>query len=87
MLEALKSVNEITSQVKGSSSEMGEGNRTILVEMGNLRSSSLEIRSSMDELSKGADHISKSAQRVSDMAESTRATIEGMDTAIGRFKV
>ena len=87
VLEALKSVNEITSQVKGSSSEMGEGNRTILVEMGNLRSSSLEIRSSMDELSKGADHISKSAQRVSDMAESTRATIEGMDTAIGRFKV
>ncbi len=87
VLEALKSVNEITSQVRGSSSEMGEGNRTILGEMGSLRSSSLEIRSSMDELSRGADHISKSAKRVSEMAESTRATIEGMDAAIGRFKV
>ncbi len=87
VLEALKSVNEITSQVRGSSSEMGEGNRTILGEMGSLRSSSLEIRSSMDELSRGADHISKSAKRVSEMAESTRATIAGMDAAIGRFKV
>jgi methyl-accepting chemotaxis protein len=87
VLEALKSVNDITSEVRSGSSEMSTGNRTIVDEMGKLRTSSAEIKSSMEELRKAAESISKSAESVAGMAESTRSTILGMEGSIGRFKV
>jgi len=87
VLEALESVNDITSEVRSGSSEMSAGNKTILDEMGKLRISSTEIKASMDELLRSVEAISESARRVSDMARATSSTIEGMDKAIGRFKV
>jgi methyl-accepting chemotaxis protein len=87
VLEALKSVNDITSEVRSGSSEMHVGNRTIVDEMGKLRTTSAEITSSMDELRNAAQSISESAERVAGMADATRTTISGMEDSIGRFKV
>jgi hypothetical protein len=41
----------------------------------------------MDEPLRSGEAISESARRVSDMARATSSTIEGMDKAIGRFRV
>jgi methyl-accepting chemotaxis protein len=87
VLEALKSVNDITSEVRSGSSEMSAGNRTIVDEMGKLRTTSAEIEASMDELRNAAGSITESAERVARMAEETRRTIAGMEGSIGRFKV
>ena len=87
VLEALKSVNDITAEVRSGSSEMSSGNRTIVAEMGTLRTASAEIASSMEELRKAAQSISEGADGVAKMAEATKATISGMEGSIGRFKV
>jgi methyl-accepting chemotaxis protein len=87
VLEALKSVNDITSEVSSGSGEMNAGNKIVLGEMDRLREVSGEIASSMEELRKAARSISESSDRVAGMAETTRATISDMELSIGRFIV
>jgi methyl-accepting chemotaxis protein len=87
VLEALKSVNDITAEVRSGSSEMSAGNRSIVAEMGTLRTASVEIASSMEELRTAAQSISEGAEGVAKMAEATKTTISGMEGSIGRFKV
>jgi methyl-accepting chemotaxis protein len=87
VLEALRSVNDITSEVRSGSSEMSAGNRTIVSEMEKLKAASADIESSMDELRNAARSISEGAERVALMADATRTTIAGMEGSIGRFKV
>jgi methyl-accepting chemotaxis protein len=87
VLEALKAMNDITSEVRSGSSEMTAGNKTILLEMDKLREASAEITSSIDELGRAARSISESTDGVARMAEATKRTIAGMEESIGRFKV
>ncbi len=87
VLEVLKTVNNITSEVMSGSSEMSSGNKTILNEMDKLRTASVEIKGNMDALGRDAQSISESADSVAKAAEATRTMIAGMEDSIGRFKV
>jgi methyl-accepting chemotaxis protein len=87
ILEALRSMNEVTTRVKTSSAEMSSGSGTILAEMRELVAASSEIRARMDEMAAGADNVEAGARKVADLAEGTRKAIDSMDGAIGRFKV
>ncbi|HUX41397.1 MAG TPA: methyl-accepting chemotaxis protein [Rectinemataceae bacterium] len=87
ILEALKSMNDITTEVRSGAREMNIGDKAILDEMARLRENSADILESMQDVTAGAKDIATSAGRVSEMAESTKATIRKMDESIGRFKV
>jgi methyl-accepting chemotaxis protein len=87
VLEALKSMNDITSEVRTGSAEMSSGNRTILEEMTHLRSTTTEIKTRIEEVDAGARGIEANARKGKDLAEGTKATIRHMEEAIGRFAV
>ena len=87
VLEALGSVNHITSEVRTGSQEMSAGNQIILGEMDQLRRASDEIAGSLEGLRVAARLIAEGAERVTKMAADTKSTIAGMEGSIGRFVV
>ncbi len=87
VLEALKTVKEITAQVGSGSREISEGNETILAEMGKLRATTVSIQATMGDLASSSAGISEGSQRIAEVSRSMRGTIAGMEDAIGRFKV
>jgi methyl-accepting chemotaxis protein len=87
LLEALREMNDVTSQVKTGSSEMSAGNAAVLEEMARLRDAAFEVRERVDAMAEGAAEIDANVRTVADMARGTRETIQRMDEAIGRFKV
>jgi methyl-accepting chemotaxis protein len=86
ILEALRVMNDMTSQVNGASSEMSSGNATILAEIGRLQSIAGNIKESLDRIAGGASEIGSSARKVTEMAGKTGETISRMEAGIGRFK-
>ncbi|MFA6508556.1 MAG: hypothetical protein WCT14_20830, partial [Treponemataceae bacterium] len=82
----LKSMNEITIQVRAGSQEMSAGNAAILDEMERLLSSAQEIHENVNEMSSGADEINGGTRQAAETADATRETIQKMDAAIGCFK-
>jgi methyl-accepting chemotaxis protein len=86
VLEALKAMNDITSQVKSGSQEMSFGNKSVVTEIGHLRGATTEISDSINEMNSVAGGIAESARIVSDMARSTMDTIGKMDEALEGFK-
>jgi methyl-accepting chemotaxis protein len=86
VLEALRAMNDITSQVRSGSREMSAGNDAVLGEIGRLRDATADIKQSMDEMASGAEGIALSAKKVSNMAKGTMDTIRAMDAALGCFK-
>ncbi len=87
ILEALRGMNDITSQVKTGSSEMSEGNQAVLEEMSRLRDASFDVKERVDGMADSAEHFEAILTIVAAMARGTRDTIQRMDAAIGRFKV
>ena len=86
ILDALRMINEITSQVRVGSREMSAGNGIVLDEMARLQASAAEIREDMDETASGAEEIRRASRSVSESAGSTRETIERLEAAICCFK-
>lgn len=86
ILEALKQMNDITTQVQSGSSEMNRGNETILREVSLLKESASEIAKSILVMSAGISDVEKEARKVSSMAERTNETIGKLDEAVGSFK-
>lgn len=87
VLEALHSMNDITTQVRDGSREMAAGNQVVLREIGSLKSASGEIDRSVSDMEQGIERIDRSVKMVSAAAEGTRTTIERLETVVGRFKI
>ncbi|HUX39426.1 MAG TPA: methyl-accepting chemotaxis protein [Rectinemataceae bacterium] len=87
VLDALRQMNEITSEVRSGSVEMSLGNRAILDEMAKLLDMTSIIETRMGELAEAASGIERGAKSGAVLADSTRSTIAGMEASIGRFKV
>ncbi|OHE62517.1 MAG: hypothetical protein A2Z99_20695 [Treponema sp. GWB1_62_6] len=86
VLEALRSMNEVTSQVRSGSREMSAGNDTLIREMELLQGATREIEENMEEMAAGTAGLAEGARKVSELAEGTRDTIRRMDEAIACFK-
>jgi len=87
VLEALQSMNDITTQVRDGSREMAAGNQVVLREIGSLKAASGDIDRSVSDMERGIERIDRSVKMVSAAAEGTRTTIERLETAVGRFKI
>jgi methyl-accepting chemotaxis protein len=87
VLEALRDMNEISTQVRSASSEMSAGNKAVLDEMSRLSEAAFEVKSRVDAMAEGAAAIEADVGTVEKMAADTRATIERLESSIGRFKV
>lgn len=85
ILEALKTMNQISQQVRIGSSEMRTGNTRVLGEIDLLRTSSLEIGKRLEAMAENTGSIADSAQRVSSLAQGTEETIRHMDQALKAF--
>jgi methyl-accepting chemotaxis protein len=87
ILEALKEMNGVTSQVRSGASEMTGGNSQVLKAMRSLAELAQTIEGSMDEMAAGAKEISKAAQQVAELSIKTRGGLDEMEQSIGRFTV
>jgi methyl-accepting chemotaxis protein len=85
VLEALRAMNDVTSEVRSGSVEMTQGNRTILEEMRRLGDATSEVKSRIAAMAAEEAGIEEGAKAVAKLADSTQATIDRMDKAIGRF--
>ena len=87
VLEALKAMNDIGSDVKRKASEMKSDADKVLDSINTLSKTSEIILGSMDEMSQGSKLINEATQLVSDMADSTNISIKNMEDVIGKFIV
>jgi methyl-accepting chemotaxis protein len=86
ILSALKSMNEISAQVRAGSSEMSAGNASILDSIAALKSSAMEIDRSVDEVVLGIADVRASTETISAVTGRTGELLERMDEAVGRFR-
>ena len=85
--EALKLMNNNTSEVRSASHEMAEGNKSILTEIDQLRNTTNEIRESMDKISQSAGDIKESSNALSEIADSVESAVSQIGGQIDLFKV
>jgi methyl-accepting chemotaxis protein len=86
ILLALKSMNEISAQVRAGSTEMSAGNASILESIAKLKTSAQEIDASVVEVVTGIGEVKKDTGVISGIAERTGGLIESLEAAIGRFR-
>ncbi len=86
VLEALKTMNEISAEVRGGSAEMSSGNRMILGSVSRIMVSAREIETSTREVSQGVRGVQESFGTIENLSGKTEELITHMEEAIGRFK-
>ena len=87
VLEALRDVNDSTSEVQVTSKEMSSGIETVVLTKNNLDYFAQTVAESMDVISSGVSEINSSAQNVSSMATTTSDNIQIMKSIIDTFKL
>ena len=85
--DALKLMNDNTSEVRAASHEMAEGNKSILVEIDQLRNTTGVIRDSMDKISSSAGDIKETSNALSEIANSVESAVGQIGGQIDLFKV
>jgi methyl-accepting chemotaxis protein len=86
ILEALRSMNDITAEVRTGSREMNSGSVIISDEMQHLLDSAQSVTENMDEIAKSVDHVSASSQTVSGIVATTKDAITEMESVVTQFK-
>lgn len=85
--DALKVMNDNTSEVWAASHEMAEGNKAILTEVDQLRDTTDVIRQSMDKISESAGNIRTSSDSLNEIANSVEAAVSQIGGQIDLFTV
>ena len=85
--DALKLMNDNTSEVRAASHEMAEGNKSILAEIDQLRNTTGVIRDSMDKISQSAGDIKETSNSLSEIADSVTSAVDQIGGQIDQFKV
>jgi len=86
VLEALRSMKDISHQVGEGSKEMTHGNSMILNEISELKSISDSIFQSMQDMANYAEVIKIATENVSKMSDTSKSNIQTIDTMICLFK-
>jgi methyl-accepting chemotaxis protein len=86
ILEALKSMHEISAQVRAGSAEMNKGNQAILEAVTRLRASAQEIDSGVDAVEDGIGEVERTQEAISVAAGRTGEALARLEASIGRFR-
>ena len=87
VLDAIKRINGVTSEIDSASAEMLEGGAQIEQEMQKLAEITLETTDSMNEIASGADQITAAVAEVSDITQKNKTSIENLSNEVSKFKV
>ena len=87
VLESLKSMNEINSQVVNYSRRMSNGNGIMLREINALNDSAAEVSSRIEKVSEGIKKINEGAQDVTKQVVISRTSIDLISSIADEFKV
>ena len=87
VLDAIKRINGVTSEIDSASAEMLEGGSQIEQEMQKLAEITLETTDSMNEIASGAEQINNAVQEVSDITQKNKTSIENLSNEVSKFKV
>ena len=87
MLQALASLQRLTSEVQTGSQEMNAGNQTLVGEAIRLKDAARATREELDAMASETHGIRQSASGLNDLVVSLRSSVGRMDESVGRFKV
>ena len=87
IIDALKSMNNSTSEVHSASSEMTEGNRHILSEIQKLQDATETMKGSIEEMHTGAEKINETGAALSTISGKVAENIKQIGSEIDLFKV
>jgi methyl-accepting chemotaxis protein len=87
VMEALRVMHNVTSQVNDGSHEISQNNEAMIREIDTLQNSAGEILTNMEEVSGGMRNINSSAQEVSHLAADTHNFIEKISAIADGFEV
>lgn len=87
VLDAMKQINTLTTNVKTESAAMKEGSVQILDEMSKLASLTAQINSGMSEMTAGVVEISTTMQDINQKSSETSDSISKVAEVLGSFKV
>jgi len=87
VLEAIKNINMVTTEVQAGSEEMLKGGESVAQEMQKLDALTRIITDSMNEMASGAIQISNAVQEVSEMTQRNKRSIASLAEEVEKFKV
>ncbi|MCR4940891.1 MAG: HAMP domain-containing protein [Treponemataceae bacterium] len=85
--EALRNMNDSTSEVQQASKKMTEGSRIIVSEVGTLQKETEVMRRSMDEMSHGAGKIEEMGASLTDISLVMEQSINDIGSQVDQFDV
>jgi methyl-accepting chemotaxis protein len=87
VMDALRTMNDVTGRVKNGSGEIDKSNESMIREIDILQNSAGEIFANMEEVSGGVKNINSGAQEVSTLAAATRSSIHKISAIADGFEV
>jgi methyl-accepting chemotaxis protein len=87
ILEAIKQINVITSDVKSGSNQMLEGSRQVSIEMDKLAKMTETVHTSMIQMTDNTTAISYAAAKANESVEKNAKSIDAVLDGMNSFKV
>lgn len=85
--DALKMMNDSTTEVRISSKEMSDGNKAILDEVSHLQEATFAIKSSVQDITEGTQKIDKNGSTLQAISDTMQKSIRKIGSQIDLFKV
>ena len=87
VLNAIRTINNVTAEVKSGSNEMLKGGEQVASEMQSLDNMTRRITDAMNEMANGAVQINNAVQIVQDITQKNQQSIENLASEVDKFKV
>ena len=87
ILEALQTMNNSTSEVRGAAEEMTRGGQLIMNDVKELQSSMENITSAVKEITDGTEYVNDSANKLKEISCALEESINNIGNDVNQFKV
>ena len=87
IIDSMKKIHDITSEVKAGASEMLAGGKQIAIEMQKLSEITRDTTGSMNEIASGAGQITYAVEEVNEITRKNKMSIENLVNEVGKFRV
>lgn len=87
MLESIRDINTVTTQVETGSEKMLQHGENIVDEMKKLDELTHVIADSMNDMASGTVQINEVAEKINQISQKNKASIETLITEVGTFKL
>ena len=85
--ESLSTMNDSTQIVLSAVNEMSEGNASILKEIQNLQTSTIDLKQNMEHMETGAEVIKNTGSSLSDISDKMTISINDIGNQVDQFQV